>query len=71
MADNNQDFHVVTPATNEKEIKINVKAAKEEANADSAKPSDKNTVAEIKAYLDAKGVDYNSSAKKADLLELV
>ncbi|WP_420806361.1 HeH/LEM domain-containing protein [Weissella kandleri] len=25
----------------------------------------------MKAYLDAKGVDYNSSAKKADLLELV
>lgn len=71
LADNNQEFRVVTPATNEKEVKINIKAAKEADNANSAKPSDKNTVAEIKAYLDAKGVDYNSSAKKADLLELV
>lgn len=35
------------------------------------KPTDKNTVAEIKAYLDAQGTAYTSSAKKADLLALV
>lgn len=37
----------------------------------SAKPTEKNTVAEIKAYLDANGTTYASSAKKADLLALV
>ncbi|WP_281346952.1 HeH/LEM domain-containing protein [Weissella coleopterorum] len=36
-----------------------------------SKPSEKNTVAEIKAFLDAQGVEYASSAKKADLLALV
>ena len=41
------------------------------ADTAAAKPSDKNTVAEIKAYLDAQGVEYASSAKKADLLALV
>lgn len=35
------------------------------------KPTEKNTVAEIKAYLDAQGTEYASSAKKADLLALV
>lgn len=35
------------------------------------KPTEKNTVAEIKAYLDAQGTEYTSSAKKADLLALV
>ncbi|MDF7626948.1 30S ribosomal protein S16 [Lactobacillaceae bacterium L1_55_11] len=35
------------------------------------KPTTKNTVAEIKAYLDAQGTKYPSSAKKADLLDLV
>lgn len=35
------------------------------------KPTEKNTVAEIKAYLDAQGTEYASSAKKADLLVLV
>jgi small subunit ribosomal protein S16 len=34
------------------------------------KPTEKNTVAEIKAYLDAQGTEYASSAKKADLLAL-
>ncbi|MCT4386758.1 30S ribosomal protein S16 [Leuconostoc pseudomesenteroides] len=34
-------------------------------------PTEKNTVAEIKAYLDAQGTEYASSAKKADLLALV
>lgn len=46
-------------------------AAKKEAAASSSKPTTKNTVAEIKEYLDAAGVKYPSSAKKADLLELV
>ncbi|KMK54050.1 30S ribosomal protein S16 [Fructobacillus sp. EFB-N1] len=39
--------------------------------ASSEKPTAKNKVAEIKAYLDAQGIDYPASAKKADLLELV
>lgn len=39
--------------------------------ASTKKPTDKNTVAEIKAYLDAQGTAYTSSAKKADLLALV
>ncbi|MBS9337598.1 30S ribosomal protein S16 [Fructobacillus parabroussonetiae] len=46
-------------------------AAKKEAAASSSKPTTKNTVAEIKAYLDAAGTKYPSSAKKADLLDLV
>ncbi|WP_232683883.1 30S ribosomal protein S16 [Leuconostoc mesenteroides] len=45
------------------------KAITKEASA--KKPTDKNTVAEIKAYLDAQGTAYTSSAKKADLLALV
>ncbi len=36
-----------------------------------AKPTDANTVAEIKAWLDAHNVSYSSSAVKADLLALV
>ncbi len=36
-----------------------------------AKPTDANTVAEIKAWLDAHNVAYPSSAVKADLLALV
>ncbi|GAP00100.1 30S ribosomal protein S16 [Fructobacillus ficulneus] len=48
-------------------------AAKPAAAAASAteKPTAKNKVAEIKAYLDAQGVKYAASAKKADLLDLV
>ena len=46
-------------------------AAKKEAAASSSKPTTKNTVAEIKEYLDAAGVKYPLSAKKADLLDLV
>lgn len=45
------------------------KATTKEASA--KKPTDKNTVAEIKAYLDAQGTAYTSSAKKADLFALV
>lgn len=51
------------------------KAGKKPASAktatSSAKPTEKNTVAEIKVYLDANGTTYASSAKKADLLALV
>ena len=36
-----------------------------------AKPTDTNTVAEIKAWLDAHNVAYPSNAVKADLLALV
>lgn len=35
------------------------------------KPTDSNTVDEIKAYLDKNGIKYDSNAKKADLLKLV
>ncbi|MBB5888482.1 ribosomal protein L30 [Lactovum miscens] len=37
----------------------------------SVKPTSANKVAEIKDYLDAQGISYDSSAKKADLLALV
>ena len=52
------------------EAKSGKKSASEKPAA-SAKPTEKNTVAEIKAYLDAQGTEYASSAKKADLLALV
>ncbi|WP_225415747.1 hypothetical protein [Ligilactobacillus salivarius] len=35
------------------------------------KPTDANTVTEIKAYLDAHSISYSSSATKVDLLKLV
>ncbi|COI16997.1 hypothetical protein [Weissella confusa] len=35
------------------------------------KPTDKNTVADIKAYLDANKIEYADDAKKADLLALI
>lgn len=35
------------------------------------KPTANNTVTEIKAYLDAKGIDYTGKTKKEDLLALV
>lgn len=36
-----------------------------------SKPTEANTIDEIKAYLDQEGIEYNSSAAKADLLALV
>ncbi|WP_155889582.1 HeH/LEM domain-containing protein [Ligilactobacillus equi] len=35
------------------------------------KPTSANTVAEIKSYLDDKGISYTSSMSKSQLLELV
>lgn len=35
------------------------------------KPTDKNTVDEIKGYLDQVGIEYDKAAKKADLLALI
>ena len=35
------------------------------------KPDSSETVRSIKRYLDEQGIEYDSSAKKADLLELV
>lgn len=35
------------------------------------KPTSDNTVVEIKAFLDEKGISYNASANKSELLELV
>lgn len=35
------------------------------------KPTDKNTVAEIKAYLDENKIEYAGDAKKEDLLALI
>ena len=34
-------------------------------------PTSDNTVDEIKAYLDAEGIEYDSKAKKAELLDLI
>ncbi|MCM0583300.1 50S ribosomal protein L20 [Weissella diestrammenae] len=73
LTDNGQAFHEVTPATLETEVTVTVAEPKpaKKAEVSAEKPSDKNTVAEIKAYLDAQNVEYASSAKKADLLALV
>ncbi|MBE4709814.1 hypothetical protein HCZ95_06595 [Limosilactobacillus fermentum] len=40
-------------------------------SADDTKPTDANTVDQIKAYLDAHGISYTSSMTKSDLLALV
>ncbi|TYC47928.1 50S ribosomal protein L20 [Weissella muntiaci] len=71
LADNNQIVHEITPATTEKEITINVASPKAAKKASSVKPTDKNTVAEIKAYLSENGIEFSASAKKAELLALV
>ncbi len=42
-----------------------------DASISEAKPTEANTVAEIKAYLDAHGIAYTSDMLKADLLALV
>jgi large subunit ribosomal protein L20 len=85
LDDNGQVYREATPATLETSIEIKTAApkaekaapapkqaaAKAEATEAVAKPTDKNTVADIKAYLDAQGTEYAASAKKADLLALV
>lgn len=48
-----------------------VTAPKQEAAQPLAKPTDANTIAEIKAYLDQEGITYDASAAKADLLALI
>ncbi|ACA83047.1 30S ribosomal protein S16 [Leuconostoc citreum] len=53
------------------EVKAAKKSTAAKPAASATKPTEKNTVAEIKAYLDAQGTQYASSAKKADLLALV
>jgi len=53
------------------ESKSGKKPAAAKPAASVAKPTEKNTVAELKAYLNAKGIEFASSAKKADLLALV
>ena len=53
------------------EAKAAKKSAAEKPAASVAKPTEKNTVVEIKVYLDAQGIEYASSAKKAELLALV
>ncbi len=60
-----------TPATSEKTVTINAAAPKAAKKSSDAKPSEKNTVAEIKEYLTANGIDFPASAKKAELLALV
>ncbi|KRN76528.1 50s ribosomal protein l20p [Weissella minor] len=60
-----------TPATTEKTVTINAAAPKADKSASAAKPTDKNTVAEIKEYLTANNIDFQASAKKAELLDLV
>ena len=42
-----------------------------DASIEEAKPTEANTVAEIKAYLDAHRIAYTSDMLKADLLALV
>ncbi|WP_277375561.1 HeH/LEM domain-containing protein [Weissella paramesenteroides] len=54
----------------EKGVVINA-AAPKAASKSVSKPTDKNTVAEIKAYLSENSIEFASSAKKADLLALV
>lgn len=53
------------------EMKAAKKSTAAKPAASATKPTEKNTVTEIKAYLDAQGTQYASSAKKADLLALV
>ncbi|WP_435370808.1 HeH/LEM domain-containing protein [Fructilactobacillus ixorae] len=43
----------------------------DDESTDSEKPTDANTLTEIKEYLNSQGIDYDSNAKKADLLKLV
>ncbi|MHA7612229.1 HeH/LEM domain-containing protein [Weissella viridescens] len=50
---------------------MNAAAPKAAKKSSDAKPSEKNTVAEIKEYLTANGIDFPASAKKAELLALV
>ena len=69
LADNGQVVAEKSAATLEKGVAINAAAPKQAATA--AKPTEKNTVAEIKAYLSENGIEFASSAKKADLLALV
>ena len=57
--------------TKHTESKSGKKPAAAKPAASVAKPTEKNTVAELKAYLNAKGIEFASSAKKADLLALV
>ena len=66
LADNGQVVAEKSAATLEKGVVINAAASKSVS-----KPTDKNTVAEIKAYLSENGIEFASSAKKADLLALV
>jgi len=43
----------------------------DEALSNLGRPTAKNTVAEIKSYLDERGIEYPSGAVKADLLALI
>lgn len=70
LADNGQVVAEKSAATLEKGVVINA-AAPKAASKSVSKPTDKNTVAEIKAYLSENGIEFASSAKKADLLALV
>jgi large subunit ribosomal protein L20 len=67
LADNGQVVAEKSAATLEKGVVINAASSKKAAS----KPTEKNTVAEIKAYLSENGIEFASSAKKADLLALV
>ncbi|KRN30829.1 50s ribosomal protein l20p [Weissella halotolerans DSM 20190] len=63
---NGQHVPSITPATTETEVTITVAKT-----ASVAKPTEKNTVAEIKAYLSQNNIDFASSAKKSELLALI
>ena len=51
-------------------LKSQLQLLPDEALSYLGRPTAKNTVAEIKAYLDEQGIEYPSGAVKADLLAL-
>ena len=53
------------------EERLNLLIAKGYITEGAGKPTEKNTVDEIKKYLADNGIEYDESAKKADLLALV
>ena len=71
LADNGQVAAEKSAATLEKGVTVNAAASKTASEDAVATPTEKNTVAEIKAYLSENGIEFASSAKKADLLALV
>lgn len=59
---------VISDPTDVKDLSDSAKLGKKKAD---VKPTEASTVEEIKAYLDAHGIDYTGKTKKEDLLALV